>query len=199
MIEINLLPHREARRIADLRQTIAVLVLGLVLVGAGVMFTHQGITNDLDQARTQVQQLEAAIEQFKPQQAQVASFKKKRSELESKLDVIQGLENARTGPVRMFDELSKLVPERLWLSNLTTKGKNLMLSGSSIDTGVVADFLRALNQSKYFNNVDLESTSASREVEGVKLVTFKVKADFKNADVEAKAKKKKSKNAKKKG
>lgn len=34
-MEINLLPHRQARRVADLRETLAVLVLGLVVVIGG--------------------------------------------------------------------------------------------------------------------------------------------------------------------
>ena len=38
MIEINLLPHRESRRIADLRQTVAILFLGLVVAGGAIFF-----------------------------------------------------------------------------------------------------------------------------------------------------------------
>ena len=38
MMEINLLPHREARRAADLRETAAVLLLGLVVICGGVFF-----------------------------------------------------------------------------------------------------------------------------------------------------------------
>ena len=39
MIEINLLPHREAKRAADLRESIALLILGLlVIAGFAVVF-----------------------------------------------------------------------------------------------------------------------------------------------------------------
>ncbi|MCH7598340.1 MAG: hypothetical protein IH973_01175, partial [Myxococcales bacterium] len=120
MIKINLLPHRESRRIADLRQTVAILFLGLVVAGGAIFFVARDVNNDLARAQTNVRQLEAAIEQFKPQQAQVAKFKKQRKRLEDKIDVIKGLEKARTGPVRLFDELSNLTPERLWLSSLKT-------------------------------------------------------------------------------
>jgi type IV pilus assembly protein PilN len=181
MIEINLLPHRESRRIADLRQTVAILFLGLVVAGGGIFFVARDLNNDLERAETNVRQLKAAIEQFKPQQAQVANFKEQRKRLEDKIDVIKGLENARTGPVRLFDELSNLTPERLWMKSLKTKGTRLTLEGSSLDTGIVADFLRSMNQSEYFTEVDLRKTSDGKNVGGVKLVNFKISADFMSA------------------
>jgi type IV pilus assembly protein PilN len=178
MIEINLLPHREAKRAADLRQSAAVLVLGCVLAGGSVAIVHRDVNQSLVQSQATVRQLEAAIERFKPQQKQVASFKKKRGELEAKLNVITGLDNARSGPVRIMDELSNHTPPRLWLTRLSTKGRNIKLEGASLDTGVVADFLRSLNNSGYFVNVDLEKTKGGKEVEGVRLVDFTISAEL---------------------
>lgn len=189
MIEINLLPHRESRRIADLRQTVAILFLGLVVAFGGTFFVARDLNADLERAETNVRQLEAAIEQFKPQQVQVAKFKKQRKRLEDKIDVIKGLERARTGPVRLFDELSNLVPDRLWLQTLKTKGHNITLEGLSLDTGIVADFLRSLNQSEYFSEVDLKKTSGGNSVGGVKLVKFKIRADFMNTKLSGSSKK----------
>ncbi|MFB0977478.1 MAG: PilN domain-containing protein [Myxococcota bacterium] len=189
MIEINLLPHRESRRLADLRQSVALLALGLVIAGGGIFFAASSVVGELKRAQTNVRQLEAAIEQFKPQQEQVASFKKQRNQLEDKLDVIKSLAKARTGPVKLFDELADLAPERLWLKSLSTKGDQVTLEGSSLDTGIVADFLRSLNESKFFSNVDLKNTKGGKEVDGVKLVDFKVSADFMKAKAAAVAKK----------
>lgn len=195
MIEINLLPHRESRRLADLRQSVALLALGLVIAGGGIFFVSSSVNADLERAKTNARQLEAAIEQFKPQQEQVAKFKKQRKRLEEKLDVIKRLEKARTGPVRLFDEIANLTPDRLWLSILKTEGSKVTLDGSSLDTGIVADFLRSLNRSEYFSNVDLKKTKGGKEVEGVRLVDFKISADFlkaKSAPAQ-KSKKKKGK------
>jgi type IV pilus assembly protein PilN len=189
MIEINLLPHRESRRLADLRQSVALLALGLVIAGGGIFFAASSISGELERAQTNVRQLEAAIELFKPQQEQVASFKKERNQLEDKLDVIKSLAEARTGPVKLFDELADLAPERLWLKSLSTKGGQVTLEGSSLDTGIVADFLRSLNESKLFSNVDLKNTRGGKEVDGVKLVDFKVSADFMKAKAAAAPKK----------
>ena len=158
MVEINLLPHREARRAADIRETIALLVLGLVVLAGGAFFLGSSAKSDLALARANVAQLEADIERYKPQQALIAKFKKRKQHLQDKLDVIDSLEKARTGPVRVLDEISSRVPERPWLTAINTKGNEVRLQGKSLDTGVVADFLRSLNDSEYFKNVDLEKT-----------------------------------------
>ena len=178
MIQINLLPHREARRVADLRESIGLLVLGLVVLGGSIVFLNGQVEDQLTDAHLSVQQLESDIERYKPQEALVAEFRKKKSELEDKLEVIRGLDRARTGPVRMFEELSAQTPERLWLTGLTAEGGRIKLVGSSLDNGVVADFLRALNASAHFANVDLLKTGGSNPVDGVQLVQFEITADL---------------------
>lgn len=178
MVEINLLPHREARRAADIRETIALLVLGLILVVGGGYLLGSAASNDLEQAKTTIAQLEADIERYKPQQALISKFKSRKQFLQDKLDVISSLERARNGPVRVLDEISTRVPARLWLTSITAKGNEIRLEGKSLDTGVVADFLGALNDSAYFKDVDLEKTEGGEVVKGVRLVKFELKAQM---------------------
>ena len=102
--------------------------------------------------------------------------------------MITGLEEARSGPVRILDELSSRVPDRLWLTAIKTKGKGIMLEGQSLDTGVVADFLRELNASPFFTNVDLDKTTGGKVVEGIRLVNFEIRADM-SSPVDATVKK----------
>lgn len=176
MIEINLLPHREAKRAADLRQTVAVLALGLLVVGVVIVIVEGTLKASQSSAEESIRKLEAEIAIYKPEEERVEGFKKKKSELEDKIDVIRGLDRARSGPVRIFDELSKKTPDRLWLTSISTEGVAITVEGDSLDTGVVADFLRSLNGSEYFKDVDLERTSPGPEVDGVRLVHFIIKA-----------------------
>lgn len=178
MVEINLLPHREARRAADIRETVALLFLGLIVLGGGMYFLASNAKSDLEQAKVTVAQLEADIERYKPQQALIEKFKTRKQNLQDKLDVIASLERARNGPVRVLDEISTRVPPRLWLTQISTKGTEIRLKGKSLDTGVVADFLRALNGSAYFKNVDLEKTEGGEIVKGVRLVNFELRAEM---------------------
>jgi type IV pilus assembly protein PilN len=176
MIQINLLPVREERRAADIRHQIMQLCLVLLVAGVGIGFVHSRIVDRISQARDRVSQMQRDIEQFKPQLEQVDAFRKKKADLEKKIDVIDGLDRARSGPVRMLDELAMHTPERLWLTDLTTKGNSIELKGESLDNELVAVFLRALGDSPYFDQVDLDSTELGSGAGGLKVVSFSISA-----------------------
>ncbi|MFP6630849.1 MAG: PilN domain-containing protein [Myxococcota bacterium] len=182
MIEINLLPHREARRVADLRQTAGVLALGLVLVFGVIAMVDRAQDAALEKAGATIRQLETDIARYKPEQDKVQAFKAKRIQLEDKIDVIRGLDRARSGPVRIMDELSRNTPERLWLTSLSTEGTQIIVEGDSLDTSIVADFLRSLNASPFFTEVDLERTFSGAQVEGVQFVHFVITAALADPD-----------------
>ena len=179
MLQINLLPVREARLKADLRDYVMQLFLVALLVAGSIGIVQSRMRDKLDNAKARVNQMDNDIRQFKPQLDQVAAFRKKKVELEKKIDVIDGLDRARAGPVRVMDELAMRTPEKLWLESIVAKGQDIQLAGASLDNELVALFLRALGDSPYFANVDLESTELSGSTkDGLKLMKFKIQASM---------------------
>jgi type IV pilus assembly protein PilN len=185
MIEINLLPVREARRKAELHEMIMQLVLVLILTGGVLALMQSRLSDEIDLSAARVRQMENDIEQYKPQLAQVAAFRKQKSKLERKIDVIDGLDRARSGPVRVLDELATRTPERLWLTSLDSKGAEVTMKGESLDNEVVALFVRALDESAYFADVNLDSSVAGQIKKGVKLVSFDIRARMVDPDPSA--------------
>jgi type IV pilus assembly protein PilN len=178
MIQINLLPVREAKRKADVKQNALELVFALIVVGATIYYVHTDLTTQIDTAQNRITQMQNDIEKFKPQLDQVAAFRAKKAELQKKIDVIAGLDRARKGPVRIMDELATHTPERLWLDSVSTKGATLELTGQSLDNELVAVFLGSLGDSPYFDNVDLNSTELGDGPDGLKVVKFKIQAQM---------------------
>ena len=175
MIQINLLPVREERRKADIRQLAAMLgaaVIGsLLLVGA----LHMKARGDLSDARDQLAQTQREIDSHKEQLAQVEEFRKTKERIEQKLGVIEQLHQSRSGPVRVMDELATHAPDRLWLTHLSTQAGQVTIEGVSLDNEIVAAFASSLGESPYFGSVELEETEAT-EIEGFKLNRFKLSA-----------------------
>ena len=176
MIQINLLPVREAKRKADVKQNVLELVFALIIVGAVIGFVHTDLTAKIETSDNRIKQMQNDIEKFKPQLDQVAAFRAKKAELQKKIDVIAGLDRARKGPVRVMDELATHTPERVWLDSVSTKGTSLELTGQSLDNELVAVFLGSLGDSPYFENVDLNSTELADGPDGLKVVKFKIQA-----------------------
>ncbi len=178
MLEINLLPVREARRKAGFRQQLMQLVFGLLITVGVIAIVHSRISDQIGTAETHVEQMGADIAKFKPQLDQVASFKKRKAELLRKIDVIDNLDRARSGPVRLLADLSDRIPDRLWLTSMETKGSTVLLQGMSLDNELVALFLRALGNSPLFGEVDLGGTKLGNNKSGLKLVKFNMNAQM---------------------
>ena len=173
MIRINLLPVREERRKASARQLALVMVaalMGSVLLAAAL---HAKVRHDISSTREQTLATQKAIDQFAPQLKQVEEFKKTKAEIEQKLDVIQGLNEARSGPVHMLDELATHTPDRIWITKVSVHSGRLTMEGMSLDNELVALFLTALEESPYFKDVELVETKA-KEKDGFRLNSFEV-------------------------
>jgi type IV pilus assembly protein PilN len=180
MIEVNLLPVREARRAADLRQQLMQLLLVLLIVMGGIGFVHSEMKERVQLSQSRVAQMQRDIDQFKPQLDQVTAFRKKKSELEKKIGVIDDLDRARSGPVRVMSELAAKTPKRLWLVSVSTSGRKIHLKGESMDNELVAVFLRGLGDSKYFTNVDLNGTKLEGGSGDMRVVSFEITASIAN-------------------
>ena len=178
MIRINLLPVREARRAADLRQQVMQLLFMLIVVGGGIGFAHSEMNEKVNIAKARVAQMQRDIDQFKPQLEQVAAFRKKKAKLEKKIDVIDELDRARSGPVRVMGELAMRTPERLWLKSVSTSGGRIQIKGESLDNELVAVFLRGLGDSVYFEEVDLDGTKLAGGKGNLKIVNFGIRAQL---------------------
>lgn len=186
MIHINLLPVREERRKAGARQLGLVLVAGLigsVLLSAA---THVKVVHDISSTRAMSVATQKEIDRFEPQLKQVEEFKKAKAEIEQKLDVIQSLNDARSGPVRMLDELATHTPDRIWITKVSVRGGRMMMEGMSLDNELVALFLTALEESPYFKDVELVETQA-KEKDGFRLNAFEVSAVLTSPDAEKRA------------
>lgn len=176
MLQINLLPVREVRKRFEARQILLQQVLVLLLTVAAIGAFQARLSSQMQRTQARIQQMDKDVAQFQPQLEQVEAFKKKKKELEKKIEVIESLDRARRGPVRILADLSDRIPDRVWLTSLETNGSQVKMQGESLDNELVAIFLRNLGESKYFGDVDLDGTKLSKEKHGLNLVKFDLKA-----------------------
>jgi len=87
--------------------------------------------------------------------------------------VIDKLEKGKRGPVRVLDELSNAIPKRVWLVSFKEGAGNLSMTGAAIDNADISEFMRALQKSPYFSDVQLKFTQADVR-EGVSVYNFEV-------------------------
>lgn len=175
MIQINLLPVREAKRQATVRKQGILLGLGAgagLIVAIGLNLT---VNAQARAKQAEIVQAQAELAKLQETRKEVEKYRKEKEEIERKLLVISRLEENRTGQVRILDEIAERIPERMWLEELNLQGNSLSLKGVSIDAEIVAEFLTALSGSELFRDVELDGTTV-KDSDGLRLNVFGVRS-----------------------
>lgn len=158
MIKINLLPEARVEKVqrapmlqmgaADLNNYILVgcLVLGLGVVGV----IYWRLSSSLGELNQELVVNRAEYERLKPIIAEVEDFRKRNEELRHRIDVIERLKNQQHGPVRIMDEVSKALPDLLWLESMNLSGTTVALRGRALNETAVANFIANLAASPFF-------------------------------------------------
>lgn len=171
MIKINLLPVRAAKKKETLRQQISIAVMSLVLVLIVIGYFHYSVTKKIKEVTAGIVAAEQEVAATKAQIGEVSKFKEAKKVLESKLGVIETLKKGKIGPVKMLDELSRLIPEKLWLSSFKEQGGNISLDGTAISNEVIAQFMTDMDKSLIFKDIELVVTEQV-ESGGLKMKKF---------------------------
>jgi type IV pilus assembly protein PilN len=168
MIKINLLAEgkravtRKAKGPAALeRQDIgswllgAGALLGLLVFGGYWFYLHREIKQkdeEIAVAQREVDELQAIIKE-------VEDYKIKKAELEHKIAVINQLKANQRGPVKLMDQVSRALPELLWLDAMDVTGATVTLRGQAFNTNAVANFIENLDKVPEFQEPVLVDTS----------------------------------------
>jgi type IV pilus assembly protein PilN len=191
MIRINLLaadrPTKKKRAAAAPGSVQAYLFLGLFVTGALALCALGYIwqTAQLKKLDTEIAAAQQRQRELQAIKKQVDDLEAKRATFQRKVDLIERLKAEQSAPVHMLDEISKALPDFVWLTNMDSTGPPgtavVKFQGQSSGLTPVADFISALQRSGWFPGVDLVSSTEQNNI-----VTFAVQANFRSPEVAAK-------------
>jgi Tfp pilus assembly protein PilN len=200
-IEINLLP-RELRKksqviaidksITYLAAAVVALVLLFVTIGVLQNVRLRNLDGKIAEAQKRTDQLRANIEL-------VDALSQVKDKILQRMSAIETLDRNRSIWVRVMEDLSKRVPEYLWLSVLKEEDSEIVpktdsakspqaappispvqkvtIEGYSYSLNSLAAFLIQLMQSQYFKNMDLQYVKRA-EVKDIKTYNFQLVGDL---------------------
>jgi len=185
MIRINLLAverERVKRRATFQLAEKVTVACSLILVATAVFvgwwyWTLSRQTADLDRdiqaAETETLRLRVIIQRV--QQAE-----QHREQLQQRVSLIEQLRRAQSAPVHLLDEISRNLPDAMWLTNLQQKGSDITLEGRCMQLKAVSDLVANLQSSAYFKKpVDTVTTETERnEAAQTDLVKFTLKVQY---------------------
>lgn len=200
MIRINLLPVREAAQKKSSRQLL-VLFAVILLAEVGVLFFLQSEQEAaLADVQTKNKQIQKKIKDLQKKTKAVADLQRQTAELEAQKAVLDSLVEGQAGPVKMLDELSRILtpvedpklkveveergwdpdwdPRRLWVDTFVENQRFVKIAGHARNNEDLSEFLKRLGTSRHFIKINLNVSSAVErsDLNNAKMVEFDLTA-----------------------
>jgi type IV pilus assembly protein PilN len=190
MIRINLLgaDRDRAKKKTPLaipvahRVTIGVsIVLVATIVGIGWWFwtlrqESIAVDKEIAAAELETRSLRSVL-------SQVQQFEARRAQLQQRVTLIEQLRKGQSEPVRVLDQISRSVPDRLWLHDMTQSGSDFTLTGFTTSMTALSDFVAAIEGTRWFRKpVEILDSQMTSDAKAGDIVKFVVKASYFDPD-----------------
>ena len=183
MMRINLLPHRQIKRAERQREF---GLMGLMAAGAAcavVFLGWQYLGAQKDSQLERNGRLEKAIVGLDKEIADITDLKDKISNVLERKQIVENLQSNRSQSVVILDELTRQLPEGLYLKSIKQTGNLITLEGVADTNARVATLVRNLSVSNWMESPNLVEIK-SITVNNIKQNEFMLNVSLKAPKVE---------------
>jgi type IV pilus assembly protein PilN len=178
MIKINLLPVKKKKKAKPVPSfivaAVAVTIISCLLLGYLVYYFNGRIAS----RKQQVDANEKTLAKLKEKIKAVEDYEKRNATYKQRKDIIEQLGKNKILPVKVIDEVSRLLPSGVWLTSMAIDGTNVNLGCMGFTNTDVVNYVNNLKTSKLFTDVFLQE-SVQQQASGFSVysfrLTFKVK------------------------
>ena len=155
MMRINLLPHRQIKRAERQREF---GLMGLMAAGAAcavIFLGWQFLGAQKDSQLERNGRLEKAITSLDKEIADIKDLKDQISNVLARKQIVENLQSNRSQSVVILDELTRQLPEGLYLKSIKQTGNLITLEGVADTNARVATLVRNLSVSNWMESPNL--------------------------------------------
>ena len=162
MPSINLLPWREAER--KQRQRDFGVALGGSLVGAiaVVMLTLLVYNQMIDNQRVRNDRLKAEIAELEKSIEEIDGLERQKERLLARMEIIEELQKSRPEIVHLFDEITRQLPEGVYLTGLKQTGSLVEMRGVAQSSTRVSALMRQIDSSEWLDDPEVERVETTQ-------------------------------------
>lgn len=132
---------------------IAFLLVGLLAAG-GYWFLQK---RELAARQETVAQRKQIADRLESIIKEVEDFQKRKDNLQQRIDLINELKKNQKGPVRIMDQISRDLPDLVWLDNMSINAGRVTLAGRGLNPNAIALFIENIKNDPYFEEPQVGS------------------------------------------
>jgi len=149
MVRVNLLPHRQIKR-AERQRQFNLMLVATAIAAAALVFMGQGyISSQIDSQASRNSRLDAANIALDKQISQIKDLKNQINSVLERKQVVENLQSDRSQAVVVLDEITRQLPEGMYLRSIKQKDKTITLEGVADTNARVATLVRNLSTSAW--------------------------------------------------
>jgi Tfp pilus assembly protein PilN len=169
MIKINLLAERKQARAKPApglraegggpsagRNLLLVGILLLGVVGSGGWWWM--LSGEVQDWQRKHADADRELKRLEEVRKKADRFKRQKDLLKRKIDLITELKKQQEVPVHIIDQVSRNLPDFLWLDSMTANKNQISINGKATNYTAVSNFYTNLSSSGYFKDVSLGRT-----------------------------------------
>ena len=194
MIRINLLaaeralPKAQRTFIAPAQRLTVGAGLMVILTAAGIGWWYWSLQSESARVDAEIARAETETQQLRSVLSQVQKFETRKAQLQQRVTLIEQLRKGQTAPVHLLDEVSRSMPDRLWLTGLSQQGPSFTIDGQTTSLTSLSDFVTNLEGSSWFKRpVEIIDSQVDHNEQTGELVRFTVRATISDATAPAAA------------
>ncbi len=159
-IRINLLPHREQKRLARQRQFIS-LAIGLAVLGLSVVgLVHVVMAARIEDQESRNRLLKTEIAKLDEQIKQIDKLREQTQALLARKQVVETLQSNRTEAVHLLDQMVRQLPDGIYLKSVKQTGAKVTLVGFAQSNARVSTLMRNIEASPWLQQPELVEIKA---------------------------------------
>lgn len=174
MIEINLLPWREIKR-AQRKKEFIVALVGALITAVSIILLLNYYVNDLIEIQSRRnQRLQKEIALFKRKIQKIRQLKEAKDKLIAQLGTIQNLQATQILTVHLFDELIKVIPNDIYLTQAKRIEDSVILSGFSKSNSGVSLLMHSIEKHPWLHDPKLNEIKKNKKTKALENNEFKL-------------------------
>ncbi|OUR61772.1 pilus assembly protein PilN [Colwellia sp. 39_35_sub15_T18] len=178
MAYINLLPWREEALKATQKEFFTLLAAVCLCAFALIFSVNLYFQARVDGQTARNQFLKNEIQKLDIQIAEIKTLNDKKAALQKRIDVVEQLQRSRNVGTQVLDEIAKIIPNGIYITQLDKKGNAIQITGKSESNNHLANMIRAIELSDLFTDATPESIT-SDDGSPKLLSNFKMKVKIK--------------------
>jgi type IV pilus assembly protein PilN len=137
-----------------------VLIIACLVVGVLAALAYWYINKrELAQQEELAAQRGAEAQKLESIIKEVDDYQKRKDSLQQRIDLINQLKQNQKGPVRIMDQISRDMPDLVWLDSLDITAGRVTIGGRGLNPNAIALFIENVKNDPYFEEPQVGSVT----------------------------------------